>query len=66
MPQAELMEVLEPLIDRATVGDVLFAMARVCNEKAEHLQVNWQDSRAAKQWDSLAARIDRLANTTNL
>lgn len=66
MTQQQLMDALEPLIDTNTCGDVLLALARVCNEKGEHLLCNWQDKIGARAWDRLAARIDKVAETTAL
>jgi hypothetical protein len=66
MTQAELMEALEPLVDASCVGDVLLALARVCNEKAEHLRTNWQDAQTARHWDAVARQIDRLAAKTDM
>ena len=61
MTQQELMTAIEPLIDKTSLSCVLLAIGRICNEKAEHLQVNWQDSLTARRWDSVAARIDKVA-----
>lgn len=61
MTQQELIDAIEPLMDKSSIADVLLAMARVCNEKAEHLRVNWQDEGAAKAWDRGARAIDRFS-----
>jgi hypothetical protein len=61
MTQQELINALEPILDRSTLSDVVFALARLCNEKAEHLLINWQDDASAKAWDKAAGRIDKLA-----
>lgn len=66
MTQQQIMDALEPLVDAADVSSVLLALGRVCNEKAEHLRINWQDNISANAWDRLAARIDRIAETTKL
>lgn len=66
MTQQQLITALEPMIDSATVSDVLLAIGRVCNEKAEHIRINWQDSITAAAWDRLATRCDKLAATTAL
>lgn len=60
------MKALEPLVDASTVGDVLLALGRVCNEKAEHLRCNWQDNITAAAWDRLATRLDKIAGSTAL
>ena len=58
--QQQLIEAIEPLVDSTSLVDVLLALARMCNEKAEHLQCNWQDADGAKVWDRAARAIDRF------
>jgi hypothetical protein len=60
MTQQKLIEMLEPLVDATSLGDVILALARTCNEKAEHLRMHWQDERSAKVWDTLADKLDRI------
>jgi hypothetical protein len=36
-------------------------LAEVCNEKAEHVQVNWQDRNLAKEWTADARAIEKIA-----
>lgn len=43
-------ETLERMIDAAGLGSVLEALSEVCDEKAEHIRVNWQDSSTARAW----------------
>jgi hypothetical protein len=52
---------LESVLDRVGMSKLLFALAEVCGEKAEHLQVNWQDRNAAKEWTADAKAIEKLA-----
>lgn len=35
------IETLERLIDKTDMGAVLRALAKICNDKAEHLATNW-------------------------
>jgi hypothetical protein len=42
--------VLEGIVDRADLRNVLFALEHICLAKAEHLEENWQDARSAKVW----------------
>lgn len=53
----EMSEMLEGLVDRWTLTDVLEQLARVCGEKAEHLRSNWQDNESARVWDRMYNRI---------
>lgn len=66
MTQAQLIAVLEPLVDASSVSDVVLALARVCNEKAEHVLVNWQDKTTAKAWDGAARVLDRASAKIDL
>lgn len=40
------------------VVNVLDTLQEICGAKAEHLRVNWQDERAATEWERYARRID--------
>lgn len=46
-----LTEILESLVDRHSLVDVLVGLELVCAEKAEHIRHNWQDRVTAKDWD---------------
>lgn len=54
-------DTLEQLIDRASLQEVLSALADVCHEKAEHLRCNWQDESTARTWQRDGAALDRLS-----
>ena len=58
---AEQGEALESLIDRASVQSVLYAIAVICREKAQHIQENWQDSTTAGCWRFTAAHVEKAA-----
>lgn len=61
MRQQDLIKALEPLVDSNTLSGVLLSLARLCNEKAEHIRDNWQDKALADEWDRQAKRIDSVA-----
>lgn len=54
-------EALEKLIDKTDMGAVLRALAKICNDKAEHLATNWQDYETARYWDQLAGDLEKLS-----
>ena len=54
------MLVLEGILDRAGLRNVLFALEHICHAKASHLEANWQDLKSAKVW----SRNGRLCGTT--
>lgn len=68
MPKSELSfeerGTLESMIDTADLSAVLRALALVCVEKAEHLQVNWQDKPASKRWDLAHKALMRYSEST--
>ena len=54
-------DALEALIDGNDLGAVLESLAKICDEKAEHLQSNWQDGNSARIWTMRARAIEKLA-----
>lgn len=64
--QSELIAELEPLVDASSLSDVILALARVCDEKAEHLAINWQDENAAKEWSKAARTLDKTAEKVEI
>ena len=41
---------LEALVDRHGLGNVVDMLGFICDEKAEHIAHNWQDASLAKLW----------------
>lgn len=62
MRQNELIEKLENLVDATSLTDVVLALARMCNEKAEHDRVNWNAVHTAATWDNAAKKLDRISD----
>lgn len=58
-----LEQQIEQLIDANGLATVLDAIARVCSEKADHIETNWQDSVAAKAWNIASGAISNCAHT---
>jgi len=50
---------LEDMIDTYGLEAVLDALGEICDEKAEHIRSNWQDSVTARPWNLIAARLWR-------
>ena len=50
--------VLEDLIDRNNLSSVIEALVAICEEKAIHVEANWQDQDLAKAWRRAAKAID--------
>lgn len=53
-------ELMENLIDKYGVTDTLLMISDICDEKAGHIEVNWQDYDLSDKWLS-AGRIIRGA-----
>ena len=49
------------MVDKVGLSKLLFMLAEVCGEKADHLRSNWQDDNAAEQWLADARSIEKLA-----
>lgn len=64
MPQTELWNelsnTLEQLVDEHGLTEIVAALQNVCAEKGEHLQSNWQDQGAAREWWAMAAKFNKL------
>jgi len=58
---ANEMDVLESIIDRMSVSDVLYAVEAICLSKADHVRANWQDEGLAKEWEHRAAVLSKAA-----
>ena len=50
---------IERLMDAAGIAAVLSATASICDEKAEHVSVNWQDAPLGKRWAKLGGQDRR-------
>lgn len=57
----ELAMELEQFVDKYGMYGVLQSLSEVCQDKAEHLSVNWQDYEGAKNWRKDATAIARLS-----
>ena len=55
--QQNITEDLEAMIDQHGLLHILTGLDLVCSEKAEHIRVNWQDKKLARQWDRHANAI---------
>lgn len=60
------MNQLESMVDTVGIRNVLYALSRICDGKAEHLAVNWQDSKTAKVWAQWSYRLDAEAARSKL
>ena len=56
-------EHLEQLIDAYGLPRLLAEMAGIAYGKAEHCQVNWQDTPLSKQWAEIGKELAKLGHT---
>lgn len=54
------MAVIEALIDRYSLANVVEALVAICGEKADHIESNWQDADLARDWTTDARLLDRV------
>ena len=52
-----LNDILEKLVDAHGIRKVAFELGVVCNEKSEHIKVNWQDENLSRDWDHIAEQF---------
>ena len=57
----EAMVALEAMVDAAGLRNVVWALASICWDKAEHVQSAWQDDQLARDWNANAAMLNRFA-----
>lgn len=57
-----LSEVLEAIIDRVGIVEMLEAQAEICREKAQHLYLNWQDEKSGKSWERIARKLEAVVD----
>jgi hypothetical protein len=58
---SDAMRALEAMVDAVGMANVLYALAHISREKADHLRTNWQDQSTAQWWDARAGKLDTLA-----
>ena len=59
------MLALETMVDKVGLRNVVYALAHICDAKAEHIRTNWQDHALAKKWENDAVKLDQLADRIN-
>jgi len=58
----EQLNQLERLVDENGFGGVIDALAEIANLKAQHIEENWQDARAADTYQQLAGILECLSD----
>ena len=58
----DIATVLESLIDRHTLKNILWDLSNVCYEKANHTLANWQNKSLSRKWTHLGSTFDQLSS----
>lgn len=66
VPTEAELEVIEKMIDRYSLFEVLMAIACICGDKADHIRVNWQDKKTARTWNTAHNRIVALCRSIEI
>ncbi len=53
--------VLETLVDKHGLQAVVDELSSICNEKADHVRVNYQDTPLAKEWEQDADTLHSIS-----
>jgi hypothetical protein len=61
LDQNELAD-LESCIDKHSLADVVIALAVIAEEKATHIEDNWQDRELAKSWQRDSDKLSKVFN----
>jgi len=56
------LDLLEEIIDRHTLSDVLVMLSNICLAKAEHIRTNWQDAPLARAWERDSKVVGKTAD----
>lgn len=56
-------EQIESIVDQSSVDQLILKLSRICYEKSEHIESEWQDKKTARVWRRAAARLARLGGT---
>ena len=57
-------DVLEALVDRVGLRNVVYALALIARHKAEHIRHNWQDEALANLWEHDARILEKVKTWT--
>lgn len=53
---------LEQIIDENSLSGILKLIARICDEKSDHVHTNWGDRKLGVQWHVAARKIERIVH----
>jgi len=62
MTKPNICEELEKLIDSSSLLDVVTGLEMICDEKAAHIEVNWQDKTTARVWKKASYTIGTIVH----
>ena len=61
------VDLIESIIDKRGLAQVMMALVHITGEKAEHVRSNWQDDELANRWDKvsdalISSKVSELIN----
>ena len=64
---SEMLDALEGLVDKHGIVLIMMGLVHIADEKAEHIQSNWQDLVLANAWRKVSDALisKRLSNALN-
>lgn len=61
----EQMTQLEALVDATSLSQVVATLGEICDEKAQHIEVTWQDRPLARLWAGDGDRLKAITQKLN-
>ena len=62
MSNPDIKSNLEDFIDQTSASYVLSLIKEICEEKAEHVRLCWQDEALAKEWFKASKAVETAEN----
>jgi hypothetical protein len=62
----EVKHLMEEVMDKEGLAQLVQLVAEICYEKAEHVLTNWQDKNLAKLWEKDAKLLERVVGAINI
>lgn len=60
-PTQRTLEVLESLVDKTNMADVVNLLSEIADLKEQHVLENWQDRALASAWRRVSAKLRNCA-----
>lgn len=61
-----IQDELEQIIDENSLSGILEIIAKICDDKSDHVHTNWGDRRLGVAWHVAARKIERIASDLDI